>query len=135
MAMQPATAHQNGQGIWLYKRPLRHPHLRFLLFSVKDHFLTLSVCQAWGNPTLRAECLHCKCFSLASLRSQIAFFSKSGSAPRALPFFFLPGICEKKTAGRGFEQPVTIELTLAQCPRASPSPQRERAFACPLHST
>ncbi len=29
--------------------------------------------------------------------------------------------------GRGFEQPVTREFTPAQCPRASPSPQREHS--------
>ncbi len=33
------------------------------------------------------------------------------------------------------ERPVTSELKSAQCPRASLSPQRERAFACPLHFT
>ncbi len=33
----------------------------------------------------------------------------------------------KKQRGRGFEQPVTSELTTAQCPRASPSPQREHS--------
>ncbi len=31
----------------------------------------------------------------------------------------------KKQRGRGFERPVTSELTSAQCPCASPSPQRE----------
>ncbi len=34
----------------------------------------------------RAEYLHCECFSLASLRSRIAFFSESDSAPHALTF-------------------------------------------------
>ncbi len=33
----------------------------------------------------------------------------------------------KKQWGRGFEQPVTSELTTAQCPRALPSPQREHS--------
>ncbi len=33
----------------------------------------------------------------------------------------------KKQRGRGFERPVTSMLTLAQCPRASPSPQREHS--------
>ncbi len=33
----------------------------------------------------------------------------------------------KKQRGRGFERPVTNMLTLAQCPRASPSPQREHS--------
>ncbi len=33
----------------------------------------------------------------------------------------------KKQRGRGFELPVTSELTLAQCPRALPSPQREHS--------
>ncbi len=31
----------------------------------------------------------------------------------------------KKQRGRGFEQPVTSKLASAQCPRASPSQQRE----------
>ncbi len=31
-----------------------------------------------------AECSHCECFSLASQRSRLAFFSESDSAPRAL---------------------------------------------------
>ncbi len=65
------------------------------------------------------DCSHCENFSLASLRSQIAFFSESD--------FFLPGTYETKTAGRGFEQPVTSKLTSAQCPRTSPSPQREHS--------
>ncbi len=34
----------------------------------------------------RAECSHCESFSLASLRSRIAFFSESDSAPRASRF-------------------------------------------------
>ncbi len=33
----------------------------------------------------------------------------------------------KKQRGRGFEQPVTSELTSAQCPLASPSSQREHS--------
>ncbi len=33
-----------------------------------------------------AECLHCECFRLASLRSRIASFSESDSAPHALSF-------------------------------------------------
>ncbi len=33
----------------------------------------------------------------------------------------------KKLRGRGFERPVISEPTLAQCPRASPSPQREHS--------
>ncbi len=74
----------------------------------------------------RTDCAHCEIFSLASLHSRIAFFSESNCAPRTPPFF-LPGTCEEKTVGRGFEQPVTSELTPAQCPRASPSPQREHS--------
>ncbi len=54
--------------------------------------------------------------------------------PSRPPVFFLPWIFEEKTAGRGFERPVTRELMLAQCPHASPSPQREREFTRPLHS-
>ncbi len=74
------------------------------------------------------DCTHCESFSLASsLRSWIDFFSESDSAPRALPFSSSQGPVRKKHQGRGFEQPVTSELTPAQCPRASPSPQREHS--------
>ncbi len=85
------------------------------------------------------ECSHSQCFSLASLCSRLAFFSESDSAPRALLFYSSQRSVKKKkkkkTAGTRFERPVTSELTSAQCLRASPSPQRERAFTRPLHST
>ncbi len=43
--------------------------------------------KSYADATLsRTDCSHCKSFSLASLRSWIAFFSESDSAPRALPF-------------------------------------------------
>ncbi len=71
------------------------------------------------------NCSHCESFSLSSLRSQIAFFSESDSAPRALPFSSSQGPARKKQRGRGFERLETNKLTSAQCPRASPSPQRE----------
>ncbi len=61
-----------------------------------------------------ADCLHCECFSLASLRSWIAFFSESVSATRALPF------------SSWVEQPPS-ELTSVQCLRVSQSPQREHS--------
>ncbi len=73
------------------------------------------------------DCTHCESFSLASLRSRIAFFSESDSVPRTLLFISSQGPVRKKQRGRGFEQPVTSELTTAQCPRASPSPQREHS--------
>ncbi len=82
-----------------------------------------------------AECLHCECFRLASLRSRIASFSRKRLRSSCPLVFFLPGICENKTAVREFERLVTSELMSSQCLRASPSPQRERAFAHPLHST
>ncbi len=72
-----------------------------------------------------ADCSHCESFSLASLHSRIAFFSESDSAPRALPSFSSQGPARKRQWGRGFERPETSELTSAQCPRASPSLQRE----------
>ncbi len=89
------------------------------------------MCHAWGNPTLAlsgTDCTHCESFSLASsLRSWIDFFSESDSAPRALPFSSSQGPVRKKQRGRGFEQTGTSEFTPAQCPRASPSPQREHS--------
>ncbi len=65
----------------------------------------------------------------------VNFLFRERLRPSRPHVFLLPGICEKKTMGRGFERLVTSELTSAQCPRASPSPQRERAFARPLPST
>ncbi len=82
----------------------------------------------------RTDCFHCQIFSLASLRSRIAFFSESDSAPRAIPFSSSQGPVRKKQQGRGFELPVTSELMSAQYPRASPSPQREHS-PCPLQPT
>ncbi len=73
------------------------------------------------------DCSHCESFSLASLRSRIAFFSESDFTPRALSFSSSQGPVRKKQRGRGFELPVTSELTLAQCLRALPSPQREHS--------
>ncbi len=47
----------------------------------------LSVCHDWGNPTLMQRSVglnaRTECFSLAPLRSQLAFFSESDSAPCA----------------------------------------------------
>ncbi len=70
---------------------------------------------------------HCKSFSFASLHSWIAFFLERDAAPHALPFSSSQGPVRKKQQGRGFEQPVTSELTPAQCPHASPSSQREHS--------
>ncbi len=71
------------------------------------------------------DCSHCENISLASLRSRIAFFSESHSAPRALLFSSSQGPVRKKQRGRGSQHPVESELTLAQTPRASLSPHRE----------
>ncbi len=186
--MQPPIARQNGQSVWLYKRPLaaasqiffssatkttslltlrwyRDPTLKSLCSWIwtscsnqlahlvipcrypvsskkalreEQNFsaallqmhagipctlmtLTLSVCHAWGNPTLTLHSAGLNATTasvsvLASLRSRIAFFSESDSTSCAPPVFFLSGICEKKTVSRGFERAVTSELTLAQCP-------------------
>ncbi len=73
------------------------------------------------------DCSHCESFSLASLHTRIAFFSESDSTPRTLPFSSCQGLVRKKQWGRGFERPVISELTSTQCPRASPSPQREHS--------
>ncbi len=72
-----------------------------------------------------SDCSHCESISLASLRSQIAFFSESDPAPRALPFSSSQGPVRKKQRGRGSQRPVESELTPAQIPRASLSPHRE----------
>ncbi len=82
--------------------------------------LTLKCVSCWGKyhdfPQM-TDCSHCESFSLAFLCSRIA--------PHALPFSSSQGPVRKKQWGRGFEQPVTSELTPALYPRASPSPQRE----------
>ncbi len=57
----------------------------------------------------RTDCSHCESFSLASLRSQIAFFSESNSSPLAPTFSSSHGSVRKKQRGRGIEQPVTRE--------------------------
>ncbi len=62
------------------------------------------------------DCSHCESFSLDSLRSRIAIFSESDSAPCSLPFSSSQGPVRIKQQRRGFEQPVTSMLTLAQCP-------------------
>ncbi len=72
-----------------------------------------------------SDCSHCESISLASLRSQIAFFSESDSTPRALPFSSSQGPVRKKQRGRGSKRPVESELTPAQIPRVSLSPHRE----------
>ncbi|KAI2645948.1 hypothetical protein H4Q32_025302 [Labeo rohita] len=71
------------------------------------------------------ECPHCGDMSLSSLRSRIAFFSERDSAPRALPFPPSQEPVKKKQRGRGSQCSKLGELTSAQPPHASPSPQRE----------
>ncbi len=105
-----------------------HCHCRMC----RSPLLMLNVCHAWGNPTLTLcsaglTAPTCESFSLASLRSRIAFFSESNSAPCALLFSSSQGPVKKKQWGRGFEQPGKSKLTPAQCPRASPSPQKEHS--------
>ncbi len=71
------------------------------------------------------DCSHCENMSLASLRSQIAFFSESESAPHALPFSSSQEPVGKKQRGRGSQRLDVRELTSAQVLRASLSPHRE----------
>ncbi len=52
------------------------------------------------------DCSHCESFSLASLRSRIAFFSERDYTSKALPFSSSQGPVRKKQRGRGIEQPV-----------------------------
>ncbi|KAL0173136.1 hypothetical protein M9458_033447, partial [Cirrhinus mrigala] len=80
------------------------------------------------------ECPHCGDMSLSSLRLRIVFFSERDSAPRALPFPPSQEPVKKKQRGRGSQRSESGELTSAQPPRASPSPQREGfpvLFTCP----
>ncbi len=130
MSMQPAKARQNGRGLWLYKWPLRRRISDFSsqapLHADDGHAECVS-CLGKSNADAAlsgTDCSHCEYFSLASLRSRIAFFSVSEEKTAG-----------KKQRGRGLERPETSELTFAQCPRASPSPQREdsQGFASSLN--
>ncbi len=58
-----------------------------------------------------SDCSHCESISLASLRTHIAFFSESDSAPRALPFSSSQGPVRKKQRGRGSQCPVEREMS------------------------
>ncbi len=67
--------------------------------------LTLSVCHACGNPTLTLCSAGlitrtASIFSLASLRSRLAFFSESDSAPHTLPFSSSQGSVRKNSGQR-----------------------------------
>ncbi len=71
-----------------------------------------------------ANSSHCESFCLASLRSRKAFISEKKKKEKKKSFLLWGG---RKQLGRGFEQPVTSELTSAQCPHVSPSLQREHS--------
>ncbi len=67
--------------------------------------LTLSVCHAWGNPTVMLRSAGriariVSVFSLASLHSWLAFFSESDSTPRTLPFSSSQGSVRKNSGHR-----------------------------------
>ncbi len=113
-------------------------------------------CKTCGNP-LHADDTHAECVTLGEIPRwccaqqgwllalqvfqsclsalAVSFLFRERLHQSRPPVSFLPGICEKKTSCRGFERPVTSELPSAQWLGASPSLQRERAFAHPLHST
>ncbi len=103
-------------------------------------------CKTCGNPlhtddTLAgaalswADCSHCEHFSLASLRSwSVFFFSESDSTPRALPISFSQGSV-RKNSGQKILASCDKRSHVGSMPCASQSPQRERAFVHPLHST
>ncbi len=63
--------------------------------------------------------------SLSSLCSQLAFFSESNPAPRALLLFSSQGPTRKKQRGRGSQHSEMSELMLAVPLRTSLSPHRE----------
>lgn len=96
-----------------------------------------SECKAHADAALtETSCSHCESMPLSSLRSRIAFFSEHGSAPHALPFPFSHEPRRKKRGQRA-EQLEVSELTSAQTPRASLSPQKAISpvlFTRPDHS-
>ncbi len=96
--------------------------------SFSSIYIDISQCHKSLSGT---DCFHCGSFSLASLRSRIAFFSESDSVPRTLPFFSSQGPVRKKqrTLAAGDKRahagsmPTCLAITA------------ERALACPLHPT
>ncbi len=108
--------------------PLRHCKTYRNPLHADDTHAECVSCLGKSHAALsRTDCSHCESFSLASQRSWIAFFSESDSAHHALPFSSSQGPVRNKQRSRGFEQPVTRELTSAQFSRTSPSPQREHS--------
>ncbi len=79
-----------------------------------------------------ADCSHCESFSLASLRSQIAFFSESDSAPHALPSFSSqgPAPCSAERFWAAGDERAHVGSVPACL-----SVTAERGFAGPLHPT
>ncbi len=91
--------------------------------------VTASVFPAWGNPmqmpcSLALIVLTARA-SVSPLCARDRFLFRERPRPSRPPVFFLPGTCEEKTAGRGSQRLVESELTPAQIPRASLSPNRE----------
>ncbi len=84
--------------------------------------LTLSVCHAWGNPTLTLRSA-----GLPSLREFQSCLSTLTDSFLSREQLRSQRPVRKKQRGRGFDQLEKRELTLAQCPHASPSPQREHS--------
>ncbi len=85
----------------------------------------------------RAECLHCECFSLASLRSRIAFFLESDSVPHALTFSSSQGTVRKKQRGRGWKarashpsKPCRATSALAGCAYSAAGQAASALYGC-----
>ncbi len=102
-------------------------------------------CKTCGNPLhgddTHAECVsrlgkcsHCECFSLASLRSWLAFFSESDStlAPSS---FFPPRNLWEKNSGQRIWAAGDKRAHVGLMPTCLAVTAEERAFARPLHST
>ncbi len=81
-----------------------------------------------GKSQLRSAGLIARTASVSVLplcaHGQLSF--QRATPPLTPSCFLSPRYLWEKTAGRGFLRPMTSELMSAQCPHASPSPQRER---------
>ncbi len=75
------------------------------------------------------ECHYCGDMSLSSLRSRLAFFSESSSAPRALPLFSSQGSVRKKQRGRGSHRSEMSKLTPTDLFK-----KKKKNFLCHIHN-
>ncbi|KAK2892697.1 hypothetical protein Q8A67_012685 [Cirrhinus molitorella] len=124
----PQRAFSTKRAPALLQMPRRRCHSCSALLQSADGHGECALClgAAHAEAALtETECPHCEDMSLASLRSRVALFSERDPASRALPLSSSQEPVRKKQRGREPQRSAASELTPAQPPRASPSPQRE----------